>query len=253
MDHLPIRKTKYNETISNNSEGKTLDNPTNLGSFIGKMGLATYNTRGKRLRSNEIRKYQRLSKYYQEPAKREQNATHLRTIIAFKKVSQDLFLTKSLQQRTLYLYWKQVKHAEEDNISITNHILLISLCLLYTIREAGAESPIRFSEVIAAFADKGHRVTNKNIFRLARELQFDLVPQQRKSEDYVLRLAAKIREDKEIQQRVQYHILGIEEYEMILIRITQEFLGYLDRANRGGVQPYPFAVSVIYLADRCLT
>ncbi|MCH8905875.1 MAG: hypothetical protein IH840_02210, partial [Candidatus Heimdallarchaeota archaeon] len=53
-------------------------------------------------------------------------------------------------------------------------------------------------------------------------------------------------------QRLLYRNLSPEQYEAALILLSQSFLQRLDRKERGGVQPFAFAVSVIYLADRSL-
>jgi transcription initiation factor TFIIIB Brf1 subunit/transcription initiation factor TFIIB len=229
-----------------NSIGKNIDFVGALGSHIGYSSGYLAGARGQQLNSKTILKYQRIIRLHQNRARLEGNATHLRTMIAFTRVFNSLSISKDIKYRSLHLYWK---HANRDN-RITNHVLLIALCLLQAIREAKDRAPIRFSEIIEAFSCNGHRVTNRNILRLARELNVSLSPISRKPEDYIDRIASQIRNDPEICEKLQDRRFSPGQYESILILLSKHFLKSITRNQRGGVQPYPFTVSIIYLADR---
>lgn len=231
------------------SIGKSIDFVGSLGSQIGYSSGYMRSSSGKRLKPNIVAKYKRLKTNYHDKARLNGNATHLRTMIAFNKVFNSLELSKDIKYRALFLYW----HHVNSGIKITNHILLVSLCLLQSIREAQDRAPIRFSEVVGSFNSFGHRVTNKNILRLARELNVPLSPHRRKPEDYVERIASRFRENSLIERRLSNTYLSSFEYEMLIIVIAKKFLSLLSRKERGGVQPYPFAVSIIYLADRAIS
>ncbi|MFV2014165.1 MAG: hypothetical protein ACC656_01950, partial [Candidatus Heimdallarchaeota archaeon] len=152
----------------------------------------------------------------------------------------------SIKSRSLHLYWKYVNL----NHRITNHILLIALCLLQSVRESNNGAPLRFSEIIAAFADNNHRVTNKNILKLALELGISLAPIRRKPEDYINRIAHQVANYSEVIRRLKKRSIDPNQYEALLIIVSRKLLERIPAKERGGVQPFPFAVSIIYLADR---
>ncbi|MHA2252616.1 MAG: hypothetical protein ACXAD7_19795 [Candidatus Kariarchaeaceae archaeon] len=250
-EYVEQRASFYLDNSTNtlqNSIGKNIDFVGALGSHIGYASGYLSGSHGQRLNPKTIMRYQRIIRLHQSRARLEGNATHLRTMIAFTRVFSGIGVSKDIKYRALHLYWKQVNRG----IRITNHILLVALCLLQAIREAEKKAPIRFSEVINAFSDNGHRVTNKNILRLARDLGFSLSPIKRKPEDYVERIASQIRNNQEINKKLQSRNLVPEQYESVLIMLSQKFLEKLDRKDRGGVQPYPFSISIMYLADRAL-
>lgn len=230
------------------SIGKSIDFIGSLGSQIGFSNGYIKGSNGKKLNPNIVLKYRRLKINHHDKARLNGNATHLRTMIAFNRVFNSFNISKDIKHRSLYLYWKQV----HSGVKITNHILLIALCFLQAIREAGERAPLRFSEIIGKFNQFGHRVTNKNILKLARELQVPLSPIKRKPEDYIARIASKVREDGEIVSKLQNHFLSSVEYEMLIITVSKKFLSLLSLRMRGGVQPYPFAVSIMYLSDRAI-
>ncbi|MCY3411375.1 MAG: hypothetical protein INQ03_07040 [Candidatus Heimdallarchaeota archaeon] len=239
-------------TFSNKQDsiGKSIDFVGSLGSQIGYKSGYLKNSKGKRLGPNIISKYLRLKNNYHDKARLNGNATHLRTMIAFNRVFHSLNISKDIKYRSLFLYWKIVN---ENDHKITNHILLIALCLLQAVREAKDRAPIRFSEVISSFNRNGHRVTNKNILRLARELNISLSPLRRKPDDYIERISSRISSSPKISSRLKGKGFTQNEYEMMLNHMAKKFLSVLDRKEIGGVQPYPFAVSVIYLSDRAIS
>lgn len=246
VDHLPVRRSGYEKSYSHNSLGKNLEFVGALGSNIGYSHGILRGNRGQKLNPHIVYKYRRLIRHHHDRARLEGNATHLRTMIAFNRIHSELQLSRDIKQRSLFLYWQIVK---EDH-KITNHVLLIALCLLQAVREGKSKSPVRFSEVVNTFAKNGHRVTNKNILRLARELNMPLSPNKRSAEDYIERIASNIRWHPDIQSRIDLRPITEGEYELILVKTAKEFLSLLDRKNRGGVQPFPFAVSILYLSDR---
>jgi transcription initiation factor TFIIIB Brf1 subunit/transcription initiation factor TFIIB len=246
VDHLPVKRDHNNEVVSHNSIGKRIGYVGELGSEIGYNGRISKSIHGKMLNPQTLHKYRRLSKFYHKRSKIDGNATQLRTMVAFNRICNQLGVSTALKQRALFLYWEQVKR----EIRITNHVLLSALCLLVAVREAKDRAPLRFSEIVSTFSANNHRVTNKNILKLARTLDISLAPVRRTAEDYLERVASAIKWDSTIQKRIQYRPITKEEYELILIKISTKFLEKLDRTDRGGVQPFPFAVSVVYLADR---
>ncbi len=238
---------KINKTYQN-SIGKTIDFVGSLGSQIGHTTGFMKDSKGKNLNSNMVYKFKRLKRNYHDPARIDGNATHLRTVLAFNRVFNSLNLSKDLKYRSLHIYWKHVN----SGVRITNHILLIALCLLQAIREAKDRAPVRFSEVIKSFSKNGHRVTNKNILHLARELNIPLSMHKRRAEDYIQRIAGEIKNNLKINEKIDESAFSIDQYELLIIMTAREFLSKISRKERGGVQPFPFAVSIVYLSDRAI-
>ncbi len=245
VDQIAIFSNEKTST-QHTSIGKNIDFVGALGSHIGYASGYLIGSRGKKLSHKTIQRYQRIIKLHQNRARLEGNATHLRTMIAFTRVFNSLSISVDIKFRSLHLYWKHVNSLKR----ITNHVLLIALCLLQAVREVEKRAPIRFSEIISAFTNNGHRVTNKNILRLAREFGISLSTTRRKPEDYIERVCYQIRSNKEICNKLVSRSISPGQYETILILLGNKLLEHLSRTERGGVQPYPFAVSIIYLADR---
>ncbi len=251
-EYVDYKASLSKEGIMKNKQdsiGKSIDFIGALGSQIGYSSGYMTNSNKKRLKPSIVAKYKRLKVNYHDKARLNGNATHLRTMIAFNKVFNSLSISKDVKYRALFLYWQHVN----SGIRITNHVLLIALCLLQSIREANERAPIRFSEVVNSFNSYGHRVTNKNILRLARELKVPLSPNRRLPKDYIERIASKLRDSDSVKRRLNNEYLSLGEYEMLVIIVSKKFLNLISRKQRGGVQPYPFAVSIIYLADRAIS
>ncbi len=247
VDYSPILTTN-SELIVQSSIGKNIDFVGALGSTIGRTSGFMREANGKAIQTGIVAKYKRLQHRHQNPARLKGNTTHLRTIIAFNRVFNSLEISNDVKYRSLFLYWKYVN----SEYRITNHVLLIALCLLQAIREAGKNAPIRFSDVVNVFAKRGHRVTNKSLLRLAKELNVPLSANRRRAEDYIEKLASTIRNSDLIQIKLKNIGISPHQYEVLLIMISNEFLQKLSRKERGGVQPFPFAVSIIYLSDRTI-
>jgi transcription initiation factor TFIIIB Brf1 subunit/transcription initiation factor TFIIB len=230
------------------SAGKKLTQVGSLGSEIGYYKNYQYHSyNGENLPNNIKYKFLRLEKNYHSPLKIASSQTHLRTFIIFNSICEKLGIQYSTKERTSYLYWKYVNNKD---VKLTNHVLLIALCLLYAIREQSDRLPIKFQEIIRAFSEAGHRVTNKNILNLANQIGLNLNKASiRKSEDYIERIANTIIEAPGIENDI-YSKLTLNSYKMLLIKLSNYFLEYLDEHIRGGVQPFGYACAVIYLADR---
>jgi len=246
VDSSPLYSTNINNERLHNSIGKNINFVGALGSQIGFSSGFIRGSRGKELNFKTVLKYKRLIKQHHQRSFIEGNATHLRTMIAFTRIVNNLGLSSSIKSRSLHLYWKYVNL----NQRITNHILLVALCLLQSVRESNNGTPLRFSEIIAAFADNNHRVTNKNILRLAREIGVPLTPIRRKPEDYINRVAHQVANNSEVIRRLRKRSIDPNQYEALLIIVSMKLLERISSKERGGVQPYPFAVSIVYLADR---
>ncbi len=231
------------------SIGKRIDRVGELGSEIGYFNSRIRGTtRGRKISSETAMRFNRLNVKFHRPIKNASTQTHLRTFSIFNRVASHLQLTSSLRERTSYLYWKYVNNKEHR---ISNHVLLIAMCLLYAVRENQEKSPFKFQEIIAAFEKGGHRVTNRNILQLANDLKVNLNRVKvRKSEDYLRRITEQVSNHDSVVSNLDTYGLSPGTYQALLTKIGEYFLSTIGRRERGGVQPYGYAVSVIYLADR---
>ena len=229
--------------------GKQITKVGNLGSEIGYYKNSDFF--GKQMNEKSNLKFKRLNKKYHTPAKSIANQTHLRTFLIFNSIASKLQISVSIKERVAYLYWKQVNLSTKK---ITNHVLLISLLLLYTIKEKKYHSSIKFQEVVETFNKSGHRVTNKNILQLAAELNIKLNDNPiRKSEDYVTRISQTLICAEKIKKGIaKYKGLTPNKYAILLETLSNLMLSYLSRKYRGGTRPFGYAASIVYLADRAI-
>jgi len=73
----------------------------------------------------------------------------------------------------------------------------------------------------------------------------------RKSEDYIERITEKIAADDRVQKKLHmYDNMTPSRYRMLLMRVSYHLLSTLDTERRRGEQPFGFAVTIVYLADR---
>lgn len=232
--------------------GKRLTKVGSLGSEIGYYNQKLYQSYdGKKLPPHISQKFRRLTYVYHSPAKNASIHTHLRTFMIFNKICANLEIPTDIKERSSFLYWKYEKVYKS---MISNHVLLIALCLLYAIKESQARVPLKFQEVVGAFNTAGHRVTNKNILALASEINLKLnsIP-VRKSEDYLSRITETIATNEMVKARIaRYKTLNAAQYSMLLLKISTHFLSTLSTRDRGGRRPYGFSVAVVYLADRAI-
>ncbi len=233
--------------------GKRLNRTGNLGSEIGYYRSSKFTSKDGTLLTPEIAwKFRRLRDNYHNPSKNASSQTHLRTFIIFNKITSQMEIPNTIKERASYLYWK---YANKFRGRITNHVLLIALCLLFAIKENGNKYPIKFQDIVRVFNEAGHRVTNKNILKLALDLNIPLSKTPvRKSEDYIAKLTSQITQNPEIRKEVvpRYGI-ELEKYNYLLIQVSTELLKGISKKERGGVQPFPFAASVLYIADRAIS
>ena len=205
---------------------------------------------GKYLSQEKQAQFHRLKSLYHNRTREKDNVTHLRTFMIFNKISSQLQIDRSIKERAAFKYWKIVKNPPKK---ITNHVALIALTLLLSVREYNQNAPIRFQEIIKAFNSAGHRVTNKNLIRMARDMNISLRPTHiRQSEEYLTRITSVLTGSPTVQQRLYENGLSLNEYNMSLQRISSLILENISRQERGGVQPYGFAVSAVYMADRVI-
>jgi len=236
--------------------GKRVHIVDGLGSYIGYHNDGFFHDgKGTTLSSQNQYKFRKLKRKYNLRIKLSNHETDYRSLLSLNRVVSFLGLSDNVRKRAAYLY-KIVTAAESKKKieKISNHIVLVALCLMVAIRESASNAPIRLSEIVSIFKDLGHRVSGKSIIKLAQSLPTDLgiSLRMRKSEDYLQRIVASILQSPEISNRLLTLKLSPKEYEKRLLQFSRELLSELNLKSRGGRNPYIFAVSVVYCADRII-
>ncbi len=236
--------------------GKRVHIVDGLGSYIGYHNDGYFHDgKGTTLSSKGQYKFRKLKRRYNLRIKIGNHETDYRSLMSLNRVAAFLDISDGVKKRAAYLY-KVVTSAESINKieKISNHIVLVALCLMVSIRESASNAPIRLSEIISIFKDLGHRVSGKAIVKLAQLLPAELGVSLRirKSEDYLQRIVSSIVEEKDIHPRLSN--IGLEKlaYEQKLLQLSREILAETSLKIRGGRNPYIFAVSVVYCADRII-
>ena len=238
------------------SPGKRVHIVDGLGSYIGYHNDGYFHDgKGTTLSSKNQFKFRKLKRRYNLRIKIGNHETDYRSLMSLNRVSAFLDISDNVKKRAAYLY-KVVTSAESSNKieKISNHIVLVALCLMVAIRESASNAPIRLSEIISIFKDLGHRVSGKSIVKLAQSLPVELGVSLkiRKSEDYLQRIVSSIIEDVRIFPRLKNIELTKIEYEQKLLHLSRDILAETNLKTRGGRNPYIFAVSVVYCADRII-
>jgi len=210
-------------------KGYRINRPDKLGSEIGSKTFHSVKFR-------RLKKIQNLSE------------GHSRAFLVLDQVASSLNLSSNIKERTIYLYWKYWKSYEQTNKK--NRYMFLALCLLYTIREK--KVPYRFQDVISAFRNRGHKVTNRNVMKLASILNINMNKVGiRKSEDYVSHLTEKLSGNIQVQQHLpRYGWMSPGHYQAILSKISFHLLDTFGQKRRVGIRPFGFTVAIISVADR---
>lgn len=238
------------------SPGKRVHIVDGLGSYIGYHNDGYFHDgKGSTLPSKEQYKFRKLKRKYNLRIKIGNHETDYRSLMSLNRVSGYLGISDGVKKRAAYLY-KIVTSAENSKKinKISNHIVLVALCLMVSIRESASNAPIRLSEIVNIFKDLGHRVSGKSIVKLAQMLPSELgiSLKIRKSEDYLQRITSSIIENLDVCERLKQLEINKKKYENKLIQLSREILCETNLRARGGRNPYIFAVSVVYCADRII-
>jgi transcription initiation factor TFIIIB Brf1 subunit/transcription initiation factor TFIIB len=161
-------------------------------------------------------------------------------------------LSNDIRNRAAYFYKKIVSTKKRE--AFTNHILLVAVCLLNAIREYGVRAPTTIDEVASCFYELGHRVSTRHLVREMLKLKVALGIRfpQRKSSDYLSRIISQILDSKDVLLRLKISSWEKEEYQHNLLKSSYNILNSTPQENIGGRNPYIFATSTIYAADKLL-
>ncbi len=212
-----------------------------------------YDGQGIPLSSDKQALYRKLKFRYSLRLRIDRRESDYRALKSLNHVASMLQISVSIRDRAAYLYQKAVKKIDKK---ISNHIVLITACLFFAIREYKELAPVTIQEVTQSFKKLGHRISVKKVIKTALELRSLFInkhPEIRKSEDYLPRIISDIMSSPIIEHRLKERGFNIEDYRSLLTQKSHYILNNIDNIKRGGRNPYIFAVSTVYCADRILS
>ena len=195
--------------------------------------------------------FRRLKYRYDLNTRVYKRQTDYRAFKTLNHVASTLSLSDKIRNRAAYYYRKVVKKMKG---SITNHILIMALCVFLSIREYGRNAPLTLKEISNAFSQLGHKMSEKMILKAALRLRsvVGFVPNIRKSEEYICRIISEVIESPKTRSRLAERKIDPEGYKEKLQRKAFEILQKIPSHLRGGRNPYIFAAATIYTADQTL-
>ncbi|MHA1269488.1 MAG: hypothetical protein ACTSPY_06830 [Candidatus Helarchaeota archaeon] len=247
----------FNNPTSNSPRFVALGDRPNLvdglGSYIGFQHSTNFmDKNGNKLSPNKQILFRRLKYRYDLRSKINNNETNYRVLNILNRIVNRLNLSNNVRDRAAYYYKRITK--EVDKSIITNHIILISLCIFIAVREYNKNAPITIQELANRFKELNYRVSAKSIIREAMKLKphiGDLFTHHtRKSEDYIDRLVSSIINSDIVLDRLNSYKINIDDYRIHLKTKSNELLDLIKFNKRGGRNPFIFAVAIIYTVDQ---
>jgi len=221
-----------------------------LGSFIDyQASRFFYDRTGRPLDPRKQRLFRRLKYDYNLRLRIAKRETTYRALRSLSRVADLLSLTDSIKDRAAYYYQKMDKNL--DNSDITSHLTLMAYGLMLAVRESKENAPITLQEIAEAFQSIGHRVTSRSIIRQALSVKktIALAPTKRLSEDYLQRIVSQTVNHPTIRLRLRRAGLIIQEYQAYLVKYANQLFSRISISERGGRNPFIFAVAVVYSSD----
>ncbi len=251
----PFQLHKTNESSSSQSKsyvslGKRPTVVSGLGSFIDyQASRFFYDKGGRPLNPGRQRLFRRLKYDYNLRLRIAKRETTYRALKALTRVADFLSLTDGIKDRAAY-YYQKIDKSIDDN-DITSHLTLMAYALMLAVRESKENAPITLQEIAEAFQKLGHRVSSRSIIRQALTVRktLPLMPTKRKSEDYLQRIVSQTISYPGIHLRIRRAGLTVQQYQSKVIHHANRLFNAIDVTERGGRNPFIFAVAVIYSAD----
>ena len=259
--HYVVSKYQMNDNLesdmNNNSRfmslGTRLNMVDGLGSFIGFQHANKFRDKyGKILSGSNQTLFKRLKYRYDLRARINNNETDYRILNILNRIISILNLSNNIRDRAAYYYRKITKQVSKENM--TNHVILIALCMFLAIREYNEKAPVTIQEIAETFKTLHYRVSARTIIREAIKIKpyvGDLFTHQtRNSEDYINRIISEVINSNEVIDRLDKNNINHDQYQIFLKKKSRELLNQIKLKKRGGRNPYIFAVATVYTADR---
>ncbi len=221
-----------------------------LGSFIDyQASRFFYDRTGRPLAPQRQRLFRRLKYDYNLRLRIAKRETTYRALRSLSRVADLLSLADGIKDRAAYYYQKMDKKLE--NSDITSHLTLMAYGLMLAVRESKENAPITLQEIAGAFQKLGHRVTSRSIIRQALSVKkkIALSPTKRVSEDYLQRIVSQTVNHAAVRLRLRRAGFVVQEYQANLVKHANQLFSRISVSERGGRNPFIFAVAVVYSSD----
>jgi transcription initiation factor TFIIIB Brf1 subunit/transcription initiation factor TFIIB len=221
-----------------------------MGSFIDyHASRFFYDKSGRPLSPVQQRLFRRLKFDHNLRLRIAKRETTYRALKSLSRVADLLSLPESIKDRAAYHYQKMDKHLEKSDI--TSHLTLMAYSLMLAVRESKGNAPITLQEIATAFQKLGHRVTSRSIIRQALSVKqkLPITPTKRRSEEYLQRIVSQITNHPSISLRIRRAGLTLQQYQVGILQYANLLFGTISITERGGRNPFIFAVAVVYSAD----
>ena len=243
METNPIKET--------HSLGSRLNIVDGLGSYMGYFnGPVRFDCKGRKLSPETRTLFLKLKRNYQYTTKFYKVETMFRTLSSLNRVQSILDLNRSLTQRAAYLYRKYVFIQAAKEIKTTMSPVAIAACLLIAIREVRA--PYRLQEISDIFHQLGHKISPRAMTRRTYEISQTLNLQYKRAEssDFLIRVITEALQFPEFIEIIGIYKMDPFSYQRELLALSLKALDYLKGKLKKSVNPFLFAISVMYYMDR---
>ena len=149
-------------------------------------------------------------------------------------------------ERACYIYFKATNLP--DRLGTTYQIA--ASAVLIASREL--KYPLTLKELSSTFADMGHKILARSIAKVAAKITYSLSIKKRirSPEDYLTKIISTLKENKRLKYKINYILDSYEHYFNLLLRFSYIIIRKIEHNFKVGKNPYLFAVSVVYLADK---
>lgn len=159
-----------------------------------------------------------------------------------------LILPDEVIDRTLRLFEEVTSKVRNP---YNNYTLLMAICLTVISREMGDKAPVKISEIVTAFALRGHHFSRR-VLAKALHYSSNIIPTGKKfrpCEDFVGRVICKLRLAPYISVRIHVSSMDVDEYFSQLEFFSKELLSKVPPTKRAGKNPFLLAASAVFMAS----
>ena len=233
--------------------GERLHMVDGLGSYIDYPSSSYFkDASGAPLPPHMQRYYLNLKRLSDKSTKYYKREADFRAFCSLNRVVQLLKLPKNVRDHAAYLYRKVARSGvSEKQLS---SVVLVAYCLFLAVREFETGKLVTMKDITQAFRRVGHRVTIQSIIHAGLEYRASLNVRLtfRKSENYLPTILDKVVASQQVNRNLLRNGEDLQHYRQRLFETSQNLLKKIDGITRGGRNPYIFAVSVVYAADKII-
>ena len=244
--NLQLEKGLYRQSTSLGDRINIVDG---IGSYIDYPHAPYFLDAGQKPLSPQRQQlFKRLKNTYSMAARIRKKESNYKALRLLNRVAAMLELPDHVRNRAAYFYRKISKSGKKEIYS--NHYVLIGVCMLLAVRENKIPVPLKeITEILRTF---GRRINKRNLINAAHKIKIEFGVSYRsvKSENYLARLVSDIVADPNVHARLEKQQLNPTEYAKTLLKESKILLEKTTDHQRGGRNPYVFAVSTIYAAER---